>query len=101
MVTNLDVVKEFETEVSHIELRSDGIVKINMKDNVEVDIAQSREIFGVVSSFATKKELLVLVIGGMNNSITKEAREFAGSGEASGSASVCFYRLSRQELICR
>lgn len=75
--------QEFETEVSHIELRSDGIVKISMKDDVEVDIAQSREIFDVVSSFATKKELLVLVIGGMNNSITKEAREFAGSDEAS------------------
>jgi hypothetical protein len=83
MLTNLKVVKEFDTAVSHIELRSDGIVRICMKDNVEVDIAQSREIFEVIRSLATKKELLVLVIGGMDNSITKEARDFAGSDEAS------------------
>lgn len=83
MTNNPEVVQKFDTDVSHIELRSDGIVKITMKDNVEVDITQSRKIFDIVCSFATKKELLVLVIGGKGASITKEAREFAGSDEAS------------------
>ena len=83
MVNNIEVLKKFETDASHIELRQDGIVKIIMKDDVEVDITASRKIFDIVSSFAAKKELLVLVIGGKGGSITKEAREFAGSDEAS------------------
>jgi hypothetical protein len=77
------ILKEFDTPVSHIQQRSDGIIKIIMKDDAEVDIAESRQIFEVVSGFATKKELLVLVIGGKNGSVTKEARDFAGSDEAS------------------
>lgn len=83
IVENPGVIKEFDTNVSHIELRADGIVRIIMKDNVEVDIIESRKIFDIVSSFATKKELLVLVVGSKEATITKEAREFAGSDEAS------------------
>jgi uncharacterized protein YuzE len=79
----ITVLKMFDTDVSHIELRSDGIVKIHMNDNIEVDIERSREIFDIVSSFATKKELLVLVTGGKNSTTTKEVRDFAGSDEAS------------------
>lgn len=77
------ILKEFDTPVSLIELRSDGIVRIAMKDDVEVELADSKRIFEIVSSFASKKELLVLVIAGKNGTVSKEAREFAGSDEAS------------------
>lgn len=83
VASEIKILQKFDTEVSHIELRSDGIVKIHMYDNIEVDINKSREIFDIVSSFATKKELLVLVTGGKNSSTTKEVRDFAGSDEAS------------------
>jgi hypothetical protein len=82
-VVDLKILKEYETDIARIELRSDGIVKISMKDDIEVDLDESRKIFSIVSSFATKKELFVLVIGGKNGNVTKEARDFSGSDEAS------------------
>jgi hypothetical protein len=83
IVKDISILKEFHTDVSLIQLRSDGIVKIQIMDNIEIDIIASRKIFEVVRSLATKKELLVLVIGGNGSTTTREAREFAGSDEAS------------------
>jgi hypothetical protein len=77
------ILKEFKTDIALIQLRDDGIVKVTMKDEVEVTLTESRKIFEHVRSFAAKKELLVLVIGGKNGTVTKEARDFAGSDEAS------------------
>lgn len=82
-VMEVAILKEFHTEISNIQVRSDGIVKIIMKDDAEVDLEASRKIFEIVKSLAKKKELLVLVIGGKNGSVTKEARDFAASDEAS------------------
>jgi hypothetical protein len=82
-VKDISVIKELTTDVSKVQLRSDGIVKVIITEGADVDLTASRQIFENVRSFATKKELLVLVVGGMNGSVSKEAREFAGSDEAS------------------
>ncbi|MCE3278863.1 MAG: hypothetical protein K0S44_1054 [Bacteroidetes bacterium] len=82
-VKDVTVLKELTTDISKVQLRSDGVIKVIIKEGAEVDLAASRQIFQNVSSFAAKKELLVLVVGGMHGSVSKEARDFAGSDEAS------------------
>ncbi|MDF2436581.1 MAG: hypothetical protein K0Q95_957 [Bacteroidota bacterium] len=102
IASDIKILKEFRTDISLIQLRDDGLVKVTMQDEAEVTLTESRKIFEHVRSFATKKELFVLVIGGKHGTVTKEAREFAGSDEASSTTiaeAVVTPSLSQKLLV--
>lgn len=82
--TEVQVLKIFETRVSTIEWRADGILKITMKPNAHVEIADSKKIFSILKSLSSgKKDMLVVVITSEGNTTDKEVREFSTSDEAS------------------
>lgn len=83
-VDDITILEQFETSICYIYRRSDDVVKIEIKEDVEIDIAESREMFEIVKSFSkSRKDLLVLVITSKSATVTKEVREFSGTEEAS------------------
>lgn len=81
---DISILEHFETSVCHIYRRSDDVVKIEIKEDAEIDIAESREMFEIIKSLSkSRKDLLVLVITSKSSSVTKEVREFSGTEEAS------------------
>lgn len=79
---NYIVLKKIEQTKSFIELFDNGIIYVKIKDNSEIDIADSIEQKIFIDSNCEANNRLILVNAGYNTSITKEAREFASTDEA-------------------
>ncbi len=79
---NYIVLKKIEQTKAFIELLDNEIIYINIKDNAEIEIADSIEQKIFIDDNCGPNNRLILVHAGANTSITKEAREFASTDEA-------------------
>jgi len=85
MITGIHVaaIEEINTSVACIQFRNDGITKIVIKNEVEIKLKDSKEIFETLKARFTGEKYLVLVIAGEDATATKEAREFSSTDLAS------------------
>lgn len=65
-----------------VRLREDGIVHMDIKDEIQVTVDIIREINKAVEKMGGGKKYPNLITAGRYTSITKEARDFAASEEA-------------------
>lgn len=75
--------KEIETRFAIIKLKSDGIVRVEFKTDIEFELEDARILFEVLKSFYRGERLLVLINTGEGVMISGEAREFTASDEVS------------------
>lgn len=75
--------KKRKIRLSHSEvfLREDGIVQINVKENVEIGEKQCRELISVYENILENKKYPLLHMVGNYVTMDKEAREFSSSEE--------------------
>lgn len=74
---------EIETHFAFITLRSDGIVRVAFKADIDFEIEDAKQLFDVLKSFYRGEKLLVLINTGEGVMISREAREFTASDEVS------------------
>lgn len=79
----LIVPKEIETHFAFITLKSDGIVRVDFKIDIDFEIEDAKVLFEVLKSFYKEEKLLVLINTGEGVMISGEAREFTASDEVS------------------
>ncbi|MGE0566511.1 MAG: hypothetical protein AB7O73_01065 [Bacteroidia bacterium] len=75
--------KEIETHFALITLKSDGIVRVVFKADIDFEIEDAKQLFEVLKSFYKEEKLLVLINTGEGVMISREAREFTASDEVS------------------
>jgi hypothetical protein len=95
--------KVVETPACIITYRTDGIVVMRIKQDVEIDLTKSRELFELLKQHVqqTGKKARVLVIPDSSATVTKEAREFAATDESSSitTAEAIIVKTIAQKLI--
>lgn len=79
------IIRSVDTAVSTINFRSDNIVQVQIKKDVEIELAESKEIFFHLKShfLETGNQLLVLVVNDGSAIVSREAREFGATDESS------------------
>ena len=75
-------IEQFDLQAATASLREDGIICVQIKDDMHIEIKQSMEMFEVVKKFAGGKKRPVLVLTGSGGTISNEVREFSSSQEA-------------------
>ncbi len=76
---NNDFLRSIDLKHSMVHLRSDGIVQINMGDNMEIDEKVSQEMVDAIGKLSEGKKVLVLGIAGTNATATSEGRAHSAS----------------------
>lgn len=74
---NITIIKAIETSVSLIQLRDDGIVQHNMKDDVVVDVKDIEQIIEALSIICKDGKYPMLILTGRRNGSTREARKLS------------------------
>ncbi|HWY12661.1 MAG TPA: hypothetical protein VN026_15110 [Bacteroidia bacterium] len=77
-LVNKNQIAEFNHSV--IYLRSDGIVEIDCADDTEYDVEDIKQNLECIQKIAAGKKVLVLNNAGEYTTVSKEAREYIGSG---------------------
>jgi hypothetical protein len=81
--TSHTVIESYNDRVSTIDIWESGIVHIKLKDNVQVELEDSKNQFNFLKSkFNGINKHLTLVEIGADTSISKEAREFGERPES-------------------
>lgn len=75
--------QEIETRFALVKLKSDGIIRVEFKADVDFEIEDAKVLFEVLKSFYKGERLLVLINTGEGVMISTEAREFTASDEVS------------------
>ena len=73
--------KSIDLEHSIVSLRSDSIIQIHCKDNIEIDVKESEEMVNAIGELSGGKKALVLGIAGDNTTATPAARNHSASPE--------------------
>jgi hypothetical protein len=68
---------------SMVRMRNDGIVQVNVGDDIEVDLKEAQEIELTIGVVTGGKKALVLNIAGANTSATNAARNHSASPKGS------------------
>lgn len=78
-----EIPKEIRTHFAVITLRSDKIVRVDFKADVDFDIEDAKLLYEVLKSFYKGDKLLVLINTGEGVMISNEARKFTASDDVS------------------
>ncbi len=79
----LIIPKEIETHFANITLKSDGIVRVKFRADIDFEMEDAKLLFEVLRSFYKGEKLLVLIHTGEGVMISQEAREYTASNEVS------------------
>lgn len=100
---SFSVIESYIDNASRIELWDNGIIHIRLKDNIQIELEDSKKQFLYLKSkFNGINKHLVLVESGVYTSISKEAREFAtkpGSNEMTEATAVIVKSLAHRIII--
>lgn len=89
-----NVADTIEVRTADICLREDDIICVCVKDDVDIDITDSKETFEAVKSFAVGGKKPVLVFTGKGGTITNEVKRFSAS-QAAGEPTIAEAVIAR------
>lgn len=81
-INKVKVIETIEFEKSIYEFRDDGILFITVKDNVHLELADSKEEYAMLLTKSEYLPLNVLIRAGKHSSTSKEVRDYANSKDA-------------------
>jgi hypothetical protein len=76
------IITSVELAATIVSLRSDGIIHLGIKDDVEVNVEDIREMNKAVEKIGGGRKFANLVTVGKYTTVSKEARDFAATDEA-------------------
>jgi len=77
-----DILKQADHPAFTLQLRSDGILQIDMKPNVKLSLADAKEMVRMFGEMDKGREFLLLFIAGDDTTVDTEARYYASGPEA-------------------
>jgi len=82
MIARSKVVEWIKGRTADVCLRDDDIICVCVKDNVDINLSDSKETFEAVKKLADGEKKPVLVFTGSGGTITNEVRSFSASVKA-------------------
>ena len=77
-------VDNIETSIGTIMMRPDGIVMMDLRDNMKIEIVEISEFYNALAKLTGGKRCLLLVQTGQGSTSSREAREFAANYRKKG-----------------
>jgi hypothetical protein len=82
MILKNNKIQSIELRTAKIFVREDEIICVEIKDDVDIELADAIEHFETVKKISDGRKRLVLVYSGKGATITKEVRDFSSTPEA-------------------
>ncbi|MBL4657205.1 MAG: hypothetical protein JKX73_04335, partial [Flavobacteriales bacterium] len=82
MIVSENVVESIDARTAEVYMRDDDIICVCVKDDVDIDIEDSKETFEAVKKLANGEKKPVLVFTGSGGTITNDVRRFSASKAA-------------------
>ncbi len=100
-VQNVEILRQIDFMILSVALRSDGIIKVSINANEEIDIGHVVEVVSAIQKIGHGKKFPVLIIVGEYTLPTPDARSYVATEESDPFASAEAYVISSfsQKLV--
>lgn len=77
----MEILNEIVFKFAKVQLLSNQIIRLEMFDDVVIDVKECREMNNAIGELSDGKEALVLMVPGQSTHFTPESRDFSASPE--------------------